>query len=280
MKPPVIIVGAGRSGTKLLRSILAAHPDLAHFPREINYCWRYGQSTYPTDCLTPEQVTTQNRQYLQRLFAKQASDKRVIEKTCANSLRLDYVRTIFPEAQIIHIVRDGRSVTESAQRQWRHPQKTGYLWEKVRWVPLADVPYDAWRFLGYQIGRLRHEDRRAASWGPRFEGMDQLVQTRSLLEVCALQWQACVQSAHQSIQKMPSELGLEIQYESLIVQPENVVRQLIQWLDLPTHSAPKVFAQKIISPHNTQRWKQDLSEKEVALIRQAIGPTLEQFGYV
>jgi len=32
MSPPIVIIGAGRSGTNLLRDLLCAHPDVVTWP--------------------------------------------------------------------------------------------------------------------------------------------------------------------------------------------------------------------------------------------------------
>ena len=119
---PIIIVAAGRSGSKLLRGILASHWDAICFPREINYIWRHGNLDFPTDELQPENARPEVVQYIRKRFDKVRSGQgkqRVIEKTCANSLRVDFVHTIFPEAYFVHLVRDGRAVAESARRRWR-----------------------------------------------------------------------------------------------------------------------------------------------------------------
>src|SRR4051812_20775701 len=39
---PVIVIGAARSGTKLLRDSLATHADVARVPYDVNYVWRFG----------------------------------------------------------------------------------------------------------------------------------------------------------------------------------------------------------------------------------------------
>lgn len=52
---PVIIIGAGRSGTNMVPDLLTAFPACATWPcDEINYIWRYGNAGFPTDELTAE----------------------------------------------------------------------------------------------------------------------------------------------------------------------------------------------------------------------------------
>ena len=56
-KDPIIILGAARSGTKMLRKALASHPDLHAIPYDINYVWKYGSYQLPHDELRPEHAT-------------------------------------------------------------------------------------------------------------------------------------------------------------------------------------------------------------------------------
>lgn len=281
-QPPIIIVGAGRSGTKLLRGMLASHPALVNFPREINYGWRYGNARYMTDELKPEHVTPKVRHYLLRLFARfaQAHEyKRVIEKTCANSLRVDFVRAIFPKAQLIHLIRDGRAVAESARRQWLSPQSPGYLLEKARWLPWRDVPYYAFRFWRYQLARLTFADGRPASWGPRFTGIDEDIRRYSLLEVCGIQWRQCVLVAHHAFQRIPVAQGREIFYEDLIQHPQEMMADLFDWLGLSFHAQSKKYIAKIITTDNLTKWRNELTSVELAQLLLHIEQSLHQFNY-
>ena len=52
---PMVIVGAGRSGTNVLREVLCSFPGFSTWPcDEINYIWRHGNRGAPTDELTPD----------------------------------------------------------------------------------------------------------------------------------------------------------------------------------------------------------------------------------
>ena len=54
---PIILLGAARSGTKLLRDVIATHPNIGKVPYDINYIWRLGNEFIPHDELEPEQAT-------------------------------------------------------------------------------------------------------------------------------------------------------------------------------------------------------------------------------
>jgi ATP-binding cassette subfamily B protein len=67
--------------------------------------------------------------------------------------------------------------------------------KKVRYVPFTDLPYYGVRYFWTRVYRLFSREKRLAFWGPAFEGMDAVLKAHTLNEVCALQWQQCVNKA-------------------------------------------------------------------------------------
>ena len=136
--PPVLIIGAGRSGTKYLRSMLAASDEIAAVPYDVGYVWRTGNEDLPHDEISKVGVSERDaawmRKTLPTLAEKKASEmaRILVEKSVPNSLRVAMLHRVFPNARFLHLVRDGRAVTESALRQWQEPADSGYLLKKLR----------------------------------------------------------------------------------------------------------------------------------------------------
>lgn len=148
---PFFIIGSGRSGNTLLRAMLVAHGRLAIPPesyvlasivREFN---RYNYLPWPmlvrlvvsrfeshpqfhtwdTDlmpvykdalALPPEKCTLAELLdliYRRYMTIKFPDANRWGDKTPLNTLRLDEISLVFPNAQYIHILRDGRDVVAS-----------------------------------------------------------------------------------------------------------------------------------------------------------------------
>ena len=103
MYESVIIIGAPRSGTNMLRDMLVKLPGVGTWPcDEINYIWRHGNVRYQSDELFPENATTKVQAYVRKQFeniAKAQDLQTVVEKTCANSLRVGFVDRILPTMQ-------------------------------------------------------------------------------------------------------------------------------------------------------------------------------------
>lgn len=282
MEKPIIIVGAGRSGTKMLRSILNCSDEVISFPREINYIWRHGNIGYPTDELTPSHARPEVIDYIRNRFNQlnvRNGYRRVVEKTCANSLRVEFVHAVFPDAYIIHLVRDGRSVAESARRRWLAKPELGYLLEKARWVPMTDIPFYGLRFLRFQLGRIKSQSGSQSSWGPRFAQLDGLIQEKSLIEVCGIQWQTCVQSASKACAQLPGEQVFTVRYEDLVQEPVKVSKQIFEHVGLSFLPACEQYVRKNIHPGNLDKWRQNLTPEEQDLLSQTIEAGLMQYGY-
>jgi hypothetical protein len=263
--------------------VLSVAPEVAIFPREINYIWRHGNAGYPTDVLTPDHARPEVRQFIQNQFQKfsrRQQKPRIIEKTCANSVRVPFVHAVFPDALFIHIVRDGRAVSESARRRWQASPELTYLLEKLRWVPWQDVPYYGWRYARYQFGRFQGKpDKAQSSWGPRFAGLDELVISKSLLEVCGIQWQTCVEMADTALVQLPPEQTFTLRYEDLIANPVLIARKLYDWADLTLTSDGESFITQIVHGGNLEKWRGELRQDELNVLLSHIEETLLKYGY-
>jgi hypothetical protein len=189
------------------------------------------------------------------------------------------VHKVFPEAHIIHLVRDGRAVAESARRRWKASPELSYLWEKLRWVPMSDIPYYALRYLRYQLGRLQSDQEAESSWGPRFEGLDALVQKKTLIEICGLQWKACVQAASASLAHLPSDQVTTVRYEDLVMDPMTVTQQIFDRIGLGFVEISQTYVRSKISADYVDKWQERLTERDLHLLMPHISAELQRHGY-
>jgi len=279
---PILIVGAGRSGSKMLRGILNHAPQTVMFPREINYIWRHGNASFPSDELGVGQARPEVASFIRKRFRKlgiRAGGRRVIEKTCANSLRVPFIHAIFPEAHIIHLIRDGRAVAESARRRWLAPPDARYLLEKSRWVPLVDLPYYGLRFMRFQMARLSGKQGSPSSWGPRFSGMESAIREYSLLEVCGIQWRACVQAASQAAESLPVGQVTTVRYEKLVQDPIAVSRELFARIGLTFDETVQSYLETNLTTRHVDKWQDRLTGEDHYRLLAHIADELRAQGY-
>jgi hypothetical protein len=283
---PIIIIGAGRSGTNMLRDALTQLPGFGTWPcDEINYIWRHGNTRFPTDEFDPQQATPAVKAYIQRTFARFAKNNKlsyVVEKTCANSLRVGFVDAILPNAKYLFIVRDGRDVVASALKRWSAPIELHYILKKARFIPPGDIPYYGTRYLGNRVYRLLSREKRLAFWGPRFEGMQELLQAHSLPEVCAHQWRRCVERSASNFRTIPAQRVYQLRYEDLVREPDAEFQKILSFLEVKGGKEGKnQFGQlgKAISATSVGKWQTDLSATTLATITPIMQPLLAAYGY-
>ena len=233
---PVVIIGAPRSGTNMLRDVLCSLEGVATWPcDEINYIWRHGNLRYPSDELPPERATEPVRRYIRRQFdwvARRYGVETVVEKTCANSLRVPFVDAVVPEAKYLFIRRDGLDAVGSAMDRWTAPLDIPYLARKARFVPAMDLPYYAGRYFWSRVYRLFSREQRLAFWGPQMDDMEHLLARYSLDEVCAIQWQRCVEQSRQAFEAMDSSRWLEVGYEDFVSRPDMAIQRIADFAEL------------------------------------------------
>ena len=154
-KAPFFIVGCGRSGTTLLRTLLENHPRIGIPPeghifsrfsklfplygdlsQEVN-CKRFVRDLFADAYVSQFDFGLSEEVFYHRL--KERSLRNCIEllfeihlekddkdhwgdKTPSHVHHLQKIKEVFPEAKIIHLFRDGRDVAESLERVWFSPQ--------------------------------------------------------------------------------------------------------------------------------------------------------------
>lgn len=282
MNPPLIIVGAGRSGTNALRDALCTLRQFHTWPcDEINYIWRHGNRSHPTDQFGRSQATPEAIRFIRSAFAKQAAkdaQATLIEKTCANSLRVGFVNEVFPEARFVHIVRDGRDVAASAMDRWTAPLDIPYLAAKARYVPPSDLPYYASRYFASRLAKVRSSEDRLSWWGPKFDGMERLGPKTPLVEVAARQWERCVSLAFEQLAEIPKGQVVTVHYRDLAQDPKATLRTLTNELGLEIDDKPLSIAAATIHAGSVGKWRTALSDEEIELLAPIVEPALALIG--
>ncbi|MEZ6241920.1 MAG: sulfotransferase [Phycisphaerales bacterium] len=133
---PVLIVGMPRSGTSLTEQILASHPHVAAVGESdtlseaaalhlgaADSLWR--AKPMAPDKLTPEAVRAAAEHYKAAVLDPVAPAARVTDKHPMNFWRLGLVPLLFPNARVIHCVRDPRDTCLSC---WAQHFVTDHPW--------------------------------------------------------------------------------------------------------------------------------------------------------
>ena len=263
---PIFVVGAPRGGTNIFYRTFARHPDLAwisnitkkipsslwltriimlfrkdHRPTEANNVWQKFAGK-EDESLDRDDATAAACNYLRtvlqnnlRIFNK----PRFVNKCPGNSVRIEFLKEIFPDAIFIHIIRDGRAAAYSIMRS-----------------------------------RLEHS---GAYWSVKPPGWQGLLKL-PLVDACAMQWKMTVEAVLQSAKQLPPEQYMPVKYEEFVVRPAEIFKQVgakcgLIWQDdwLQTIKAG-------IDNRNF-KWQMEMQPADKDTLNALLGDFLKQLGY-
>jgi len=157
---PAFLVGCAGSGTSILARVLEAHPGVTSVEEPGGPWSSLPSGPGGSDRLTAEHATAELKESLRRWAAEQQGGSALLlAHDPRNSLRVPFLRAVFPEAKFVHVVRDGRDVARALMVElggdewaalrplgWREllDGATGYLrcalaWREVVETTLADL---------------------------------------------------------------------------------------------------------------------------------------------
>lgn len=282
---PVVIIGAARSGTNVLRDVLTQLPDFATWPcDEINPIWRHGNLAYPDDGIPPENATESVRRYVRaafhRIWRRTGRPRFVVEKTCANSLRVPFVDRILPEARYLYIVRHGYDVVASAEKRWLGDLEmpgVPYFLAKARYAPLVDLPWYAMSAIRTRLAVLAGRREHLGVWGPRTTLQAQYVDMK-LEEIVAHQWITCIQKSDRAFANMTPDKVFQTKYESFTDDAAGAISRIGDWLAVTFPENDLVRASKLVRSKSVGSG-QERAEQISPRVRAMLAPTLKAHGY-
>ena len=272
---PFFIIGSGRSGNTLLRSILSGNSDISIPPESYripfaikkfhifnNRDWEdivsqvlkefedckefYTWEIDITDVQKRLEDIADSKRTLSNIFdelfctyAEKHSPGSKIwgDKTPMNTLYLDWIGTVFPRSKFIHIIRDGRDVASSYLKMERYDT---ILEAANRWINSIEL---------------------AQSFGSKIK-----------------------------------ENYIEIRYEELVTKPEEVIKDTCDFLDIDYDSKMLDHTKQVkklgdtdkehhsnlskpISSDSVGKWRNNLSESDQESITKLLHKHLQRLGY-
>lgn len=277
---PVFIIGAPRSGTNMLRDLLCSVDDVDTWDcDEINYIWLHGNLGLEHDRFSDDLVTPKKKYFIRRQFQKLFNKTKsaiIVEKTCANCLRVDYIAAIFPEAKFIYLERDYIDVVSSAKKKWTASLDIHYIYKKLRYVPVSDLYFHAVRYISRRVSTLFTRDKSVQVWGPRYPGMDEDRKQCSLLQLCYRQWYNCQYFAKRDLMKISKSQVYYLTYEKFISNPKTELRNVFYFMDLLVSEESLSYAATLVDPSSVQKGLRLLNHKElIQLEEQRVSYVLE-----
>lgn len=271
----IFIVGVGRSGTTLIQGMLNAHPKIAFAP-ETHFVKKYivpqlsgnlkkfsSKSTLydhlkddedlkridaDLKALIENHVDLQDPTYMARLFYQlllsHASGKDVLfvgDKDPMNIVYLEHLKKVYPEAYLLHIIRDPRDVILSRIK--------------------SDWGKDTSFFL--HVAEYQHHIKEALNDGKTLFG-------EHYIEVF---YENLLSNSEDQLKRVCISLGLD--YDPAMMKYHETSRDLIFENEM---SWKKNVFQPVIR-NNVAKWKKELTRTQVAKIEGGIEDIMLVLGY-
>ena len=259
------IVGAPRSGTKLLRDTIGKLPQVETSTHPLEEIWSLGQEDAETDQYDPRTLTPEIKKQIRENFKDQhEACSWFIEKNVFHSLRIPYIREIFPRARFIHILRNPRDVAVSLRDYRQSPVDWKYyLSGGIFQLSAAEIVHYSGVFIARMARRLFQGKQQVTDMGPIFPGYYKLLQRDEPLEMAVSQWRYCVESIHESFRSLPKSDSIEIHYRTLIEDYESELDRLGMFLKVASITPMLRFAEKNYRTNRLDRWREDLEPDEI-----------------
>lgn len=145
LERPIFMIGCPRSGTTLCARLYGTHPNVVNWS-EAGLIWDPARYYDPQadHFWGSDDVNQKEAKRLHATFEhhRQMSGKeRFFNKHPRNSVRIDFLQAVFPDAIFIHVIRDGRAVVNSIlnkieQEPTRHNIPFGRFCKPPEWRSL------------------------------------------------------------------------------------------------------------------------------------------------
>ena len=199
--------------------------------------------------LTASDVTPKIKQKLPAVLSKNLTSKK--NRFCTKLTgwpRIGFLNEIFPDAKFIHIVRDGRAVTNSLIN-------IGFWWgwqgpENWRWGQLPQDYAEEWNKYN-----------------------------QSFIALAAIEWKMIMDAFEVAKQQVPGDRYIEIKYEELCENPLEVYRRAMDFAELPW---TKKFENQILSTslvNSNSKWIKEFNSSQKDMLNDMLAGHLSKFNY-
>lgn len=263
---PIIILGAPRSGTNMLRDLICQYPKFTTWNcDEINPIWKY-KNYNKSDELKVDDLNKNIDSFIKNEFYKISNRNQlnVVEKTCANTLRPSFINSIFPNAKFLFIYRNGYDCVVSAKKKKQKRFDLKYQMKKIKYSPFLSYPF------------LLKEKLFTNVWGPKYDGIENDIVNKHELEVVSKQWMKCNIITDKFLSTISKSNYIKINYDAFVSNPKLGLTDLINFLEIPS-SKIKTFNIKHIFKTSIGNSKNFLNEEEKFLISKYIDELNQKF---
>ena len=257
LKPPIFLLGNVRSGTSMMHSFFNLHPEVRSWyePRTV---WVYADPGRRHDRFDASDASDSVRRYIRKRFLKrqvQHDNRRVMEKTPSNLLRIPYVRAIFPESKYLYLVREPLAYLSSSEIKWQTPISRVHAWHRFKEVPKSQVHHYVGRLFLDHFRKRVLKQKFVSIWGVRYPGIYEDLKRLSTEEVIAKQWAACSQQAAEDLKDLGTDKLLYMRYEDFVADPVHQFERVLNHFDLEMTPEVAQAVEARVDPNRQTKWR-------------------------
>jgi len=270
VRDPIFIVGTGRSGTTILGQILSIHPDVC-FLNEPKLLW---YSVDPRDdvlgnfseapgtfFMTEADYSHAKYCRIKRLYSiilKLTGTTNILDKYPEMIFRVRYIRSMFPNAKFLFLVRNGWDTVGSIT-----------TWSRTHEVTTQDGRTENWWGLNNRKWTLLL-DQVVNNYPPLVHIDWQHV---SDYDRAAVEWVMTMQEGLQLIDT-DAEILL-IRYEDLLNDPQKIICDIVDFCGLSYDQSTENYATEILMPQIKSPQVKSINPH----LRPLFDQTMQQLGY-
>ncbi len=259
---PTFVVGCARSGTSILGEAIAAHPRVTYL-YEASAIWNRALPGRPDHRLTRSDASPEAAARVRRELAERIADPRrdrLVEKNPKHTLRIPFLDAVFPDARIVHLIRDGRDTVASLMFRNRGPE-----WGHLKTPGWADL-----------LARYPRENHIR----------------------CAHQWRDAVLLGRTDGRGLSPGRYLEVRFEALVEEPSATLEEVLRFMGLEVTAEVRAVIPRIqddtagsyhakrqvrhyVDDHSVRvgRFRENLTPAQVRDVMEICGDLLRELGY-
>jgi len=267
---PILVVGCARAGTSALLQLLLRSPELRSIHNEGHILWdphhHPKDRGWDSDALGAADVSERERAYIYLAVRMFVRDRRFVDKTAENCLRIPYLGELFPDATFVFLRRGAAGNINSLIEAWKaQPRFAKYrLPEPLE--GLGEMSGNRWSFA-------------------LIPGWRQL-RSAPLEEICARQYIACNEAVLDAREGVDRSRWLEVAYEDLVASPLETAERLCGGLGLAFDPGIEEYAAALdrrpssttLSAPRSDKWKQQ-NREAIERILPLTAPIERRLGY-
>ena len=163
--------------------------------------------------------------------------------------RVQLIKKAFPNAKIIHLVRDGRAVANSYNQKIKSGDFNTSK-EEENWV-------SAW----------------PKEWQKEFSDLN-----KNPLSFTLYQWLFFVTQINNELKSIPSENYIELNYSDLVTNTSGTIQKILDFVDVKMDRNLKFFLNHHPGDNKNNKWQNNLSEDEQKIFKKVLeGKGLEKY---